>query len=201
MSISDVKFYLRDRNPGLAEAWARYFKGIEQVEVSCGDIFDLDADALVSPGNSFGFMDGGIDLVFSKHFGWDLQKRLQAVLRSEHDGELPVGQAVIVETYHERIRYLISAPTMRVPMLVTNTVNAYLAFRATIRAVTEHNKRSEGPINSVLCSGLGTAIGGLSPEVCAKQMAAAYLICVKRYLNSPVLIHDAAAEHDRLTKE
>ena len=56
MNISDVKFYLRDRNSELADAWARYFKGIEQVQVSCGDIFDLAADAVASPANSFGFM-------------------------------------------------------------------------------------------------------------------------------------------------
>ena len=32
------------------------------------------------------------------------------------------------------IRYLVSAPTMRVPLDVSNTVNAYLAFRAILRA-------------------------------------------------------------------
>lgn len=200
MNIRDVKFILRDRNPELAEAWARYFKGIEQVESSCGDIFDLQADAIVSPANSFGFMDGGIDLVYSHYFGWELQERLQELLRKEHDGELPVGQAVIVATYHERIPYLISAPTMRVPMWVANTVHAYLAFRATIRAVREHNKQATEPIRTVLCCGLGTATGGISPAVCAKQMAAAYLICVQGYMNSPIALHQAVAEHGRLTR-
>ena len=32
------------------------------------------------------------------------------------------------------IRYLVSAPTMRIPMDVSKTVNAYLAFRGIIRA-------------------------------------------------------------------
>ena len=199
MQMNDVKFYLRDRNPELAEAWTKYFAGIEQIVVSCGDIFDLDADAIVSPANSFGFMDGGIDLVYSNYFGWDLQERLRAILAKEHDGELPVGQAVIVETLHERIPFLISAPTMRVPMWVANTVNAYLAFRATIRAVRKHNKESAHPIGTVLCCGLGTAIGGISPAVCAKQMAAAYLICVRGQMNSPFALDGAVAEHGRLT--
>lgn len=26
----------------------------------------------VSPANSFGFMDGGIDMVYSRHFGWQM---------------------------------------------------------------------------------------------------------------------------------
>src|SRR5882724_11922594 len=90
MNIGDVKFFLRDRNPELAEAWTKYFRGIESVAVSCGDIFDLAADAIVSPANSFGFMDGGIDLAYSHYFGWDLQERLKEVLAKEHDGELPV---------------------------------------------------------------------------------------------------------------
>jgi O-acetyl-ADP-ribose deacetylase (regulator of RNase III) len=200
MNIGDVKFFLRDRNPELAEAWTKYFKGIDSVAVSCGDIFDLAADAIVSPANSFGFMDGGIDLVYSHYFGWDLQERLKELLAKEHDGELPVGQAVIVETYDQRIPFLISAPTMRIPMFVANTVNAYLAFRATIRAVREHNRQATAPIRSVLCCGLGTATGGISPEVCAKQMSAAYLICVQYYLNSPIALHNAVAEHGRLTR-
>lgn len=79
-----------------------------------------------------------------------MQHRLQAVIRVDHGGEIPVGQAVIIETlppddsdenfkdpqFNEGklIKYLISAPTMRVPMDVIHSVNAYLAFRAVIRA-------------------------------------------------------------------
>jgi hypothetical protein len=75
-------------------------------------------------------------------------------MRHQHGGELPVGQAIIVRMFEpgitdvsklwwynnlyfnkgKPIEYLISAPTMRVPMDVSNTVNAYLAFRAVIRA-------------------------------------------------------------------
>ena len=32
------------------------------------------------------------------------------------------------------IQYLVSAPTMRIPMDISNTVNAYVAFRAILRA-------------------------------------------------------------------
>ena len=79
-----------------------------------------------------------------------MQHRLQASLKADYGGELPVGQAVIIETLSSNdsdkkfenpefnegklIKYLISAPTMRVPMDVIHTVNAYLAFRAAIRA-------------------------------------------------------------------
>ncbi|MEO5929009.1 MAG: macro domain-containing protein, partial [Candidatus Kapaibacterium sp.] len=115
----------------------KYFGEFENVEIIHGDILRSTADAIVSPANSFGYMDGGIDLVYTQHFGWDLEKRLRKVLIEEHDGELPVGQAVIVETLDARIPYLISAPTMRVPSNIENTVNVYWAFRAVLRAVKE----------------------------------------------------------------
>ena len=93
-----MKCYLRDRNAELVQAWAECFADVPEVEASQGDIFDLSADAVISPANSFGFMDGGIDLVYSKRFGWHVQERIQQLLRESHDGELPVGLAVIVPT-------------------------------------------------------------------------------------------------------
>lgn len=97
-----IRFIFRDRNLDVVEAWREYFQSAKDVTVSQGDIFDAPADAIVSPANSFGFMDGGIDLAYSYRFGWALQERLQAMLRAEHDGELPVGQAVILETGDEQ---------------------------------------------------------------------------------------------------
>ncbi len=67
--------------------------------------------ALVSPANSFGYMDGGIDLAYTERFGWDLQDRLRGMLSGRHFGELPVGQAVILETLDREYPFLVSAPT------------------------------------------------------------------------------------------
>jgi hypothetical protein len=60
-------------------------------------------------------------------------------------------------------------------MDVSQTVNAYLAFRAAIRAVKLHNIETESPIVSLLCPGLGTAVGKMAPGVCARQMHYAYV--------------------------
>lgn len=172
--MSEILFELRDISAEMVQAWQKYFKGIAAVRISHGDIFESSADAIVSPANSFGYMDGGIDLVYLHRFGWELQTRLQTHLKTDHDGELPVGQATIVETFDSDIPYLVSAPTMRVPMNVTNTVNAYLAFRAAIRAIKQHNRDQPGTIRTVLCPGLCTAIGRMPPELAARQMAAAF---------------------------
>lgn len=63
---------------------------------------------------------------------------------------------------------------MRVPMDVSGTVNAFLAFRGVIRAVRAFNLASPRPIESLLCPGLGTAIGRMHPQACARQMYYAY---------------------------
>lgn len=188
---------LRDTDPRMTEAWGKYFSALPAVEISTGDIFDRAADAVVSPANSFGFMDGGIDLIYSRRFGWELQSRLQALLAAEQDGELPVGQAVIIETLDREIPYLVSAPTMRVPMDVSETVNAYLAFRAVLRAVREHNRRGpEKPIASVLTPGLATSVGRMPHERAARQMRAAYETCVLgRVVSHPRLGSAVDAHH------
>jgi O-acetyl-ADP-ribose deacetylase (regulator of RNase III) len=162
--MEPLVFELRDIDGDVVRAWEKYFKGIANVRISQGDIFERPADAIVSPANSFGYMDGGIDLVYLRRFGWELQTRLQAHLRDEHDGELPVEQATIVETFDTAIPYLVSAPTMRIPMNLFNTINAYLAFRAAIRAVKLHNRVVPGAaIRTIMCPGLCTAIGRMPP--------------------------------------
>jgi O-acetyl-ADP-ribose deacetylase (regulator of RNase III) len=166
--------HLRDINTGVVKAWEQAFVDVPGVSISLGDIFELGADAIVSPANSFGYMDGGIDLLYSRYFGWELEANLKALLSERHYGELPVGQAVVLATEHETIPFLVSAPTMRVPMNIGQTVNVYLAFRAALIAVLAHNANADGPIRSLLVPGLGTGIGEVKPELAARQMRLAY---------------------------
>lgn len=162
------KIILIDRNPELIAAWEKEFKGYENIEFHCGDIFDKSADYLVSPANSFGFMDGGIDLAYSKKIGWHLQERLQEKIKNEYDGELLVGQSAIIETDFEQYPYLLAAPTMRVPMYLDGTVNVYLAAKAIFLAMKK--------LGDVSCAipGLGTGTGHVSFPLCANKMRMAY---------------------------
>jgi O-acetyl-ADP-ribose deacetylase (regulator of RNase III) len=169
-----LEILLRDNNPDVAAAWQRHFAGLPDVEVSSGDIFERRADAIVSPANSFGYMDGGIDLVYSRVLGRHLEADLQALLKQHHFGELPVGQAVILPTGHAKVPWLVSAPTMRVPTGISRTVNVYLAFRAALIAIARHNEGGADAIASVLVPGLGTGVGDMPPERSARQMRLAY---------------------------
>ncbi len=164
-----MKIFLRDTNQDVVNAWQYYFNGIEDIDVSCGDIFDIKADGIVSPANSFGFMNGGIDLAYSLKFGWQLEKHLQAHIQDKYDGELIVGNAAVIPTMNIHWPYLISCPTMRIPMNVSNTPNAFLAFRAALRVAKRY-----GGINSIVCPGLCTLTGNMPAEKSAKQMFDAY---------------------------
>src|SRR5436190_3100647 len=176
-----MKIILTAREPDLAAAWERHCGDLPDVSIYCGSILDLSVDAVVSPANSFGFMDGGIDHLYSHHFGWKVQDQLQELIRTRHHGELLVGTAEIVETGHPRIPFVIAAPTMRVPMILRDTVNPYLAARAVFRLI-QHGlvpagalagERVEAVVTSVAFPGLATGIGRVGPNTCAHQVRAA----------------------------
>ncbi|MGE0791070.1 MAG: macro domain-containing protein [Sandaracinaceae bacterium] len=86
----------------MATAWTRCFEEDEGVEVAHGDYFSRAADAMVSPANSFGIMDGGLDIAIRDTLGFDAQRAAQHVIVERHHGELPVGQAEIVESGHDK---------------------------------------------------------------------------------------------------
>ncbi len=143
-----MKIVLAAVENDLADAWEQHCGDLPDVSVHRGSILDLSVDAVVSPANSFGFMDGGIDHRYSQHFGWEVQDRLQELIRIRHHGELLVGAADIVETGNLRIPFVIAAPTMRVPMILRETVNPYLAARAVFLLIQHGN----------CCSRIGCAI-------------------------------------------
>lgn len=164
--------------PPLADAWERFCGDLPFVSVHRGSIFDVACDAVVSPANSFGFMDGGIDLLYSRFFGWEIETRVQDVIKARHHGELLVGAAEIVETGHESIPFLIAAPTMRVPMILHDTVNPFLAARAVLLLV-KHGVFPDGEkagtpiadaVKTIAFPGLGTGVGRVAPNLCAYQM-------------------------------
>lgn len=169
-----MQLRLSTLDPEMAAAWKAVFAPYPAVIITTGSILEARADAIVSPANSFGFMDGGIDLAYSHHFGWELEQRLKDKIKKDHAGELPVGCAVVVETLHSDIPFLVSAPTMRVPGGIANSVNVYLAFRAVFLAIRSFKGEQATQIRSVLSPALGAGIGGMPFGRVARQMHAAY---------------------------
>ena len=162
-----MKIFLCAVDTRLARAWRQALPqefGPAVVQVVEGDILSLPVDAVVSPANSFGFMDGGLDALYTRFFGPQLQERLQRMIRAQADGELLVGQALPVKTGHARIPWCISAPTMRVPRRLESAEAAYLATRAAVRCALAAG------VASMAIPGMGTGTGGLPPESAARAM-------------------------------
>lgn len=166
-----MKIFLAGIEEKLTKAWRDFFGNEQNVTIVEGDITSLKCDAIVSPANSFGFMDGGLDYALSERFGWDLEKKLQQLIRELPEGELLVGQAIVLETGDQEIPFLISAPTMRIPtnFNIDTSVNAYLAMKAILIKAKTDNR-----ISSVAIPGLCTGVGRMQPIIAARQMFQAY---------------------------
>jgi O-acetyl-ADP-ribose deacetylase (regulator of RNase III) len=185
------KLYLIDAKPELCDKWRQVFSSYSEVEVLTGDYFQQSADAIVSPANSFGIMDGGLDLAIRNKLGFQVETDIQEVILNKYHGEMPIGSAEIINTNHNKWSYMIAAPTMRIPENIAFTLNAYIAFRAILIAINSFNeKNSELPIKSLVCSGLGTGIGSMEPTKCAAQMRAAY-----KLINEPARIFSFSEIH------
>ncbi len=173
-----MELILCDLNTDMVQAWRRFCGDLDFVAIEHGTITDVTCDAVVSPANSFGFMDGGVDAVYLAHFGPSLQTRVQRQIEANHAGELLVGAADIVETNHKEIPFLVVAPTMRVPMVLRESVNPYLAMRAALLLVLRgtftsgphHGEPVQDYVQTMAVPGLGTGVGQMSPNVSAHQI-------------------------------
>ena len=113
---ADFDLILCDVMPNLVRAWQHVFAAHPEVKVQCGDLLEVEANAYVSPANSYGIMDGGIDAALSARFP-QVEAQVQAEI-TQVGGMLPVGQALIVETGDWDVAYLVCAPTMELPSAV-----------------------------------------------------------------------------------
>jgi O-acetyl-ADP-ribose deacetylase (regulator of RNase III) len=173
--LSDtLRVSLADLNAHVADRLHFHFRDVPSVEVIHGNLLDLDADAIVSPANSFGDMSGGIDKAIDDYHQGEAQRRVSAAIAEQFLGELPVGVALIVELPSRRFPFVVAAPTMRIPGSVQGSINAYLSMRAALVAVAAFNRIGDRRIRSLAVPGLGTGVGGMDPHEAAEQMRAAY---------------------------
>lgn len=171
------------------------------MEIFCGRFEDLPAfDCIVTPGNSFGLMDAGMDLAVVHYFGTQLMEAIQKKILDDYLGEQPVGTCILVPTGHPAHPYVAHTPTMRIPMNISGTDNGYLSMWAALTAIHRHNKADHQPpnraIRTVACPGLGTGSGGMDLLEAALQMCLAY----EHFQNPPAVINPTFAQqrHERV---
>lgn len=140
-------------------------------EFRCADILGVDADGFAVPGNSFGWLNGGVDAVFMQRDP-DLQRSVFECVKM-YDGEVLIGR-----TYAIRATFglFIGAPTMRVPASDVSPLNCFLAARAAFQTVKQL-QRPDTPdvfkVNRVAIPGFGTGAGGLRLDLAAAAMLGA----------------------------
>lgn len=170
------------------DAIAASFDGVTGVTWERGDVRGVDRAGriFVSPANSFGYMNGGIDRVYSEEMfrGCEAvaqrkihELRPEAAGRGERAG-LRVGSALwflVDEEAHDRLTALLVAPTMTIPCNVADTQNARAAFMAALILSERIYSITEGHLHTVICPALCCGIGGMEPAEAARQIVEAWV--------------------------
>ncbi len=196
----EIKLVLADTNPDALEAWRHQFAPkftesppaessdvespdgespaleLPSVEIHDCDFLDVDADALIVPGNSFGFLDGGVELRVSERLGMELQDRLRGRIRADFSGELLVGQALIEDLIPSEPA-IIYTPLWRTPQDIETTVNVFLAAKSAFQALADTNST----LKRIAAPAMGIGVPGhMDPFISARQFRYAYEIAIKR---------------------
>ncbi len=175
-----LTIYLRDQNEDVIKAFTAFFGRNARVEISVGDVFELNPSVLILPTNSFGICDSGLAAQINKKTDGQLESRIRKLIQDKYAGELPVGVADVITSNMDSPKLIIIAPTMRIPIRITSpTVSSYLATRAALRTLAAHMRQEreeygESKVESVAIVGMGTGTGKTAPATAAFQMYEAY---------------------------
>ncbi|MEM3546993.1 MAG: macro domain-containing protein [Candidatus Bathyarchaeia archaeon] len=142
-----------------------YIKGVK-IEVKHGSLLELEVDAIVNPANSMLIMGGGVAGAIKRAGGEEIEK--EAV----KNAPIPIGKAIVTTAGRLKAKNVIHAPTMERPG-PTTTENVYRAMYATLELAQNMNFRS------IAIPGMGTGVGGLSPN----EATEAIFKALEEYLN------------------
>jgi len=201
-----MKLILCSVDPGLKKAWEKSCGDLDFIEIFHGSILDTKCDAIVSPANSYGFMDGGLDALYMDYFGSSIQTKVRKQIYLHHHGELIVGMSDVVETNDHKIPFLIIAPTMRVPMKLRDSINPYLAARSVFilqrygvfLSGKHKGKNVSDLVRSIALPGLCTGVGGISYSTCAHQVREAINDILLEEYKMPKSWAEASENHQLL---
>lgn len=165
-----MKLILFDIDRKLCGAWEEEFKDYKNIEIINCLFEDLDnIDYMVTAGNSYGWMTGGIDLAVRDYFGISFQDYLQKYIILKFNGELPVGELISIKSGKKNIKNIVYAPTMRMPQKIKPITIFYIFYN-----ILDTFMNEEYNDITLACCGLGTNAGCVLPEVAAKTMREAY---------------------------
>lgn len=172
--MQKMKLDLVTNSAGMAEAWEDAFRGYKGVTAHCCDFRAFigqhpEVDAVVSPANAYGLMDGNYDRAISEEFGPALAERVRAVILEQFCGEQPVGTSFSVPIPGREDILLIHTPTMRAPSPIVDSLVVYQCMRTTLMEAMRTSRQR------IVVPAFGGACGFLPFKKIAMLMWEAYL--------------------------
>lgn len=157
------------------------FRDVENIYIVLTSITHASHTAIISPGNSFAEMNGGVDgiinTLLSSYTPFTyIQNDVKMLINNKYCGELPIGHSVILYTLHPKHNILIYTPTMRVAEDVSTTLNAYIAFRSALLLLQQY------AIDSASTTLFCTGAGNMDVKTACLQMKEAYLSILNKSL-------------------
>ena len=144
------------------------FSIFPEIKILEGDILGHAKNCVVSPANSTGKMDGGIDADYRRYFGRQIEDRVQDRISLLPPPGLNIGSCFEIDTHDETIPWLLVAPTVEEPGF-TESPNVGRAMYAILKKLATNKK-----VQPCYCPLLGSGVGGVSAESAAEEMALAY---------------------------
>ena len=168
-----MRLILFDMNPDMCAAWRKVFGQDKDVDIINCDLTELSpCDYLITAGNSYGIMNGGIDLTVRNFYGVELQDEIQWIIVNKCKGLLKIGDLIDILLINDNMfKHLIYVPTMRIPGPVS-AENVTIAFGAAIEHIfdSEIKKAYSNTNFSIACPGLCTGAGGVNVLEAASRM-------------------------------
>jgi O-acetyl-ADP-ribose deacetylase (regulator of RNase III) len=170
-----------DKNPLVINALRSRFKdSAPECRFVVGDITEQPSGTYVSPANTTGNMDGGLDKLYAELFP-HIQSTVYRVIEEQYGGELTIGNAIMLPTHDEKHPYIIFAPTVEHPGISATSDGIFRAARAIFRKAAGNNikmekiERPDRLIQTLLVPGIGTGYGNVAPEISAQQVHNGYM--------------------------
>lgn len=173
--MENINIHFVSLDPELPTYMKKYFTIFPNISFEVINIENCsNFDCIVSPGNSFGQMDGGIDAMLSKILSNNIGKKVRKAIAKKYFGEQPIGTCLLIKTGNKKYPLLAHSPTMLIPKNVDGTLNPYFAFKAVLSTILNYNKRNTKKIKNILTTTFCTGCGDISLKKSLKQMRYAY---------------------------
>ena len=166
-----MTIYLLCRNLEMFVEWKQQFAECGDVDVVMDDFAHFmdthKVQCVVSPANSYGYMDGGYDAAITGYFGNQLEKEVQKYILENFYGEQPVGTSFTIDIPGTDQK-LIHTPTMRMPSKIREPEIVYQCMRTTLMEAIKNN------VESIVIPAFGGATGMVPYRTIAKLMKMGY---------------------------